>query len=114
MRSKTLRVARKEFLDMFRDKRTILRMMLIPLIAFPLIINVVTSIQSSASQKTAEKELKIGYILNGQDDAFIDSLQSKHFTYIAYSDSAAMYSDVKNETIDAGLLLDENFDANYA
>ena len=114
MMKNILRVARKEFLDMFRDKRTIMRMMLIPMIAFPLIMLIVTEVQSNASKKTAEKELKIGYILNDQDKVFIDSLASAaHFKYISYSDSAKMYADVKSEEIDAGLILDEEFDRKY-
>ena len=40
---KIITIAKKEFLDTFRDKRTLIRMVLIPLLAFPLILQLVTS-----------------------------------------------------------------------
>ena len=68
---KILIIAKKEFLDMFRDKRTIMRMILIPLLAFPVIIYLVSSLQASQSEKEATKELVVGYYLNGQSPTMI-------------------------------------------
>lgn len=111
---KFLRVAKKEFLDMFRDKRSIVRMMLIPLVAFPIIINLVVMIQSSVSESAAKEELKVGYILNGEDEKWINPIQkTKNFKLIAYSDKNKMRSDVKNDKINMGIRFEKGFESNY-
>ena len=102
---------------MFRDKRTIMRMVLIPLVAFPLIMNLIATLQKSQSEKAATKELEIGYVLNGNTDNLIQHLSadtSSHFSFIAYTDTAVLRSDVKDKSINLGLWLDTQFESNYA
>lgn len=107
-------VAKKEFLDMFRDKRTLMRMILIPLLAFPLILYLVTTIQMAQSQKQAEKELKIGYYLNGQSKDMIAAMDTvANYTFIAYPDTAQMRLDVKADSLNMAMLFSPSFDADY-
>lgn len=106
-----LRVAKKEFLDMFRDKRSLMRMMLIPLLAFPLILYIVTTIQSSESKKTAEKELKVGYVVENGGESFIEFLENdKNIVFVEYPDTLEMRADVENEEIAAGIRFKGNMD----
>ena len=99
---------------MFRDKRTLMRMILIPLLAFPLIINLITSIQESQSKKEATKELEIGYVLNGNSADLIERMDTTaHFTFIQYADTTAMSADVTSETINLGMWFSSDFDQNY-
>ncbi len=106
-----LRVAKKEFLDMFRDKRSLMRMMLIPLLAFPLILYIVTTIQSSESKKTAEKELKVGYVVENGGESFIEFLENdKNIVFVEYPDTLEMRADVENEEISAGIRFKGNMD----
>ena len=113
--NKIFTIAKKEFLDTFRDKRTVIRMVLIPLLAFPLIMNLVTTLQSSQAKKEASKELKVGYYLNGQSSEMIDSMSmEKNYKFIAYDDSVKMREDVKSEEINLGLRFSSSFDSNYA
>ncbi len=112
---KTIIIAKKEFLDMFRDKRTLMRMILIPLIAFPLIINLITRIQTSQSEKQAKKELEIGYVLNGQSDAMIQRMDTVSFySFIPYEDIETMRLAVKNDSINLGMWFTADFDESYA
>lgn len=114
MSNKVFRVARKEFLDTVRDRRSLIRMMIIPLLAFPIIINLVVNIQSSLAEKAASEELEIGYMLNGQDPAIIDSLESMdNFKFTAYEDSNVMRDDVKEKTISMGLIFNRKFDTDF-
>ncbi|WP_027418724.1 ABC transporter permease [Crocinitomix catalasitica] len=111
---KILIVAKKEFLDTFRDKRTLVRMILIPLLAFPLIINIMTTVQSSEMEKAAAKELKIGYVLNNQSSEMIDSLaMSPNYNFIAYTDTAALRADVVSQEINLGIGLTPTFDDDF-
>lgn len=101
---------------MFRDKRTIMRMVLIPLVAFPVILYLITSLQKSQTEKAASKELEVGYVLHGNTDDLIQSLSADtaaHFVFTPYEDSAQLRLDVKNKAINLGVWLDAHFESNY-
>ncbi|MBL7900045.1 MAG: ABC transporter permease [Crocinitomicaceae bacterium] len=111
---KILIIAKKEFLDMFRDKRTMIRMILIPLLIFPLIMNVVTRIQSSVSEKQAAEKLTVGYIENGQTIPSVSRMKSEpNFEFITYSDSATLQKDVASKKINLGILYSKNYLTTY-
>ncbi len=111
---KIILIAKKEFLDMFRDKRTIMRMIMIPLLVFPLIIYLITTVQESQSEKEAGKELEIGYVLNNQSAAMIERMDTtKNFNFVEYQDTFALSADVKNHTINLGIWFADDFDQEY-
>lgn len=111
---KVLLIAKKEFIDMFRDRRTMIRMILIPLLIFPLIMNIVTRVQSAQSQKEAEKEITIGYVLNGQSSESIDRMsQEPNYAFQSYPDSALLQQDVASKKINLGLIYSRDFDTAY-
>lgn len=111
---KILIIAKKEFLDMLRDKRTLMRMIFIPLLAFPLIIFAVNKLQSSQSEKEATKELKVGYVLNGQSQQMIDALDTTaNFTFSAYTDTVDLRKAIKTAELDLGIWYSPNFDNEY-
>lgn len=111
---KIIIIAKKEFLDMFRDKRTLMRMILIPLLAFPLIMYLITTLQLAQSKKEAEKTLEIGYYLNGQSEKYIEKMDTAaNYTFTLYSDSVQMQKDVKSDSINLAILFSANFDSNY-
>lgn len=111
---KIILIAKKEFLDMFRDKRTLMRMILIPLLVFPLIIYLITTVQESQTKKEASKELEIGYVLNGQSAAMIERMDTtKHFSFVEYTDTTAIRAAIKNDSINLGLWFAPNFDQTY-
>jgi sodium transport system permease protein len=109
--NKIFTIAKKEFLDIFRDKRTLVRMILIPLIAFPVIIQLITTLQESQSKKQAEEVLKVGYFLNGQDEAIINRMKvDSLYEFIPYDDTVALASDVDTKEINLGIGLNSNYD----
>ena len=111
---KIIIIAKKEFLDIFRDRRTLVRMILIPLLVFPLIMNIVTKISAAQSEKQAEKELTVGYVLNNQPAEMIDVMKAEpHYKFVEYQDSAVLRSDVKTKKINIGLVYYSNFMSDY-
>ncbi len=109
--NKIFTIAKKEFLDIFRDKRTLVRMILIPLIAFPLIIQLITTLQESQSKKEAEQVLKVGYYLNGQDEGIITRMISDSlYEFIPYEDSVSLAKDVDDKEINLGIGLSSDYD----
>lgn len=112
---KIILIAKKEFLDMFRDKRTIMRMIMIPLLVFPLIIYLVVTIQESQSEKEAGKELTIGYVLNEQSNEMIARMDTtENFNFVQYQDTIALSTDVINRTVNLGIWFADDFDRTYA
>lgn len=111
---KIIIIAKKEFLDLLRDKRTLVRMILIPLLVFPIIINLVTMVQSSAAEKEMSKDIKVGYVLNGHDGSMIDQMSlAPNYTFQSYEDTASLKADVVNDSLSVGLFYADNFDADF-
>ncbi len=111
---KIIIIAKKEFLDLLRDKRTLVRMILIPLLVFPIIINLVTMVQSSAAEKEAAKKVNVGYVLNGQSSEMIESLAMiPNYNFYEFADSNALKKELLNDSVTVGLHYSSTFDQEY-
>ena len=55
-------IFKKELKDTLRDRRTLIMMLVIPVLIFPIILNVFVGISESFSEKAAKKTVKIGWI----------------------------------------------------
>jgi len=111
---KIITIAKKEFLDTFRDKRTLIRMVLIPLLAFPLILQLVTTIQKNQSEKEAAKVLTIGYVNNGQGQEIINSIGNlDKYELKELSDSTAFKEAIEKEEINVGLYYPSGFESSF-
>src|ERR1044071_6604154 len=53
-------IFRKELKDTLRDRRTVMMMIVIPTLIFPLVMNIFVSISASFNKEAAEKNVKIG------------------------------------------------------
>jgi sodium transport system permease protein len=59
---RTLTIFRKELKDTLRDRRTLMMMVVMPLLLIPLMVIVVTKIQSSQFEKAEAKQLHVAFI----------------------------------------------------
>ena len=120
------RIFRKELLDTLRDRRTLMTMLVIPILVFPITLNVFVEISKSFEEDEQQKVLKVGVFgtnsqqLKQQLQLLPESLGKK--TVVIYSDSLKLDKDVKAQSIDLGLyhhysadqktlILDWQFDA---
>lgn len=71
---RTFVIFKKEMLDTLRDRRTILMMIVLPLLVFPLIINITVKFSISQEKKAQEKVLKVGLIAHDNAAGFRDVL----------------------------------------
>ena len=113
---KIIIIAKKEFLDTFRDKRTLIRMVMIPLLAFPLILYLVTTVQKVLSEEEASKVLDIGYVNEDNDlgaTLIANMSNDTLYNFVPYSDTAILRQDVKADSINIGLFFDNGFTASY-
>lgn len=115
--NKIFTIAKKEFLDTFRDKRTLIRMVMIPLLAFPLILYVITTLQNTMSKKEAEKVLTIGYYNYNQEkgDEILQHLKEDSlYNFIAFSDTSEISKAVKADSINLGIVFPNGFDQSFS
>ena len=107
-------IFKKELKETLRDKRTLIMMLVIPILIFPLILNVVVGVSSSFEDSVENKTFKIG-ILGEQDDYLANKLNDipNSFgpkTLIPYhGDSIKMRKDLNEEKLDLIFIYDERF-----
>ena len=61
------KIFKKELKDTVRDRRTMLMMLVIPLLLFPVLINIVLGVSTSYADSAESKVLKIGVIGDTSD-----------------------------------------------
>ena len=111
-------IFKKELKDTLRDKRTLMMMLVIPTLVFPIIMAIFMSVSASFSEEAASKEVKIGYV--GQKDNYlINQLDNLPETYgkkglYAYTDSIQLKKDIHNDTIQMGIFIDAQFDKDFS
>ena len=109
-------IFKKELKDTLRDKRTLMMMLVIPILIFPIILNVFVSISSSFTEDAATKEINIGFVgtpdnyLLKQIESIPESLGEKKI--IIYSDSTALKRDVKSDSLQVGMFTSVSFNDN--
>ncbi len=109
--NKIFTIARKEFLDTLRDRRTLMMMILIPLILFPAIFYISITVQASQEQKARDKKLKIGWVDQGSAEGLAQILASRDdmtlIRGIALADTAEL---IRNDSLDLIIVADPAFD----
>ena len=107
-------IFKKELIDTLRDKRTIMMMIVIPVLVFPVIMNVFVSISHSFQEEAATKALKIG-VVGKKEDSFalkLNQLPSflgkKEIRY--YNDSTTLANDIQKDSIQIGMITKGHFE----
>lgn len=106
-------IFKKELKDTLRDKRTLMAMVIIPLLVFPLIMTVFTSISKSYTKDLAEKTLKVGVIEGVENNeilTYLDTLQmAGKIELFYYADSNEIKSEIKEDKIHFGMIFPKGF-----
>ncbi|MEN9742235.1 MAG: hypothetical protein RLZZ65_40 [Bacteroidota bacterium] len=101
------RIFRKELLDTLRDRRTLMTMLVIPTLIFPIVLNVFVEISKSFEDDEQKKELKVGVFgthsqqLKQQLQQLPEQIGKKKV--LIYPDSIQLDEAVKAQKIDLGL-----------
>ncbi len=111
-------IFKKELKDTLRDRRTLMMMLVIPILVFPIIMNVFVAVSASFNEEAASKEVKIGYV-GDKNNYLIDQLGNLPESYgkkglYAYSDSTQLKEDIHNDTLQMGIYIDAQFDKDMA
>jgi len=113
---KTIRtIFRKELIDSLRDRRTLVTMIVVPLVLFPLLLMISSKMMISQARKAREKVLKVGLLTQGNAEAFRQKLQSaedlKVVENLSLEEGQAL---IKKDSLDAYIVFAPDFDKQVA
>jgi sodium transport system permease protein len=109
-------IFKKELKDTLRDRRTLMMMLVIPILIFPIIMNIFAGVSASFSEEAATKKVKIGFI--GDKDNYVlkqlknlpKEMGKKEIVF--YSDSVQLKKDLKLDSIQIGIYSEKEFSSN--
>lgn len=107
-------IFKKELKDTLRDRRTLIMMLVIPVLIFPIILTLFVSVSESFSKEAAEKTVEIGVV--GNPDNYIfqqlellpESLGKKNIT--VYADTSELKAAIKVDSAQIGIFPSPDFE----
>ncbi|MDR0802886.1 ABC transporter permease [Fluviicola sp.] len=105
-------IFKKELRDTLRDRRTVMMMIVIPTLVFPLIMSVFMSVSERFQKEAAEKKVKIGIVSNqvGSLEADLlkvpDALGKKEF--VPFTDTLALIQAIRSDSVQVGIFIPDN------
>lgn len=110
-----LKIFKKEILDTLRDKRSVRMMIIIPLLVFPIMLNLILFSTKKIEENQAEKTLNIG-LVESKSRFIITKLKqlSNHEEkkMIFFKDSLQLIQALNAKKIQVALLIAPNFESN--
>ncbi len=108
-----LTIFKKEMKDTLRDRRTLIIMIIIPLLLFPVIINISTSFMMKLEKGAKEKVLNVSVILNGNNPGFEKKIIARKDMMLKRNISESNVKDlISNKKLDFAISFDKDFDKN--
>jgi sodium transport system permease protein len=74
---KVLVIFKKEIRDTLRDRRTIMMMLVLPILLIYAIMNITITLSRSQVRKAEEKELTVAVVKKGEVDTFLSILEKR-------------------------------------
>ncbi|MCK4504779.1 MAG: ABC transporter permease [Candidatus Aegiribacteria sp.] len=106
-----LTVFRKELKDSLRDRRTIITMIIVPLLMFPVMIGLTSRFIMSYEEKAQARELKVGLLAGDNADKFVEMLCEQEnilvFEQIQLEKGQEL---IASDSLDAFIVFHEEFD----
>lgn len=107
-------IFRKELKDTLRDRRTVMMMIVIPTLIFPIILNVFMGVSSSFQKEAAEKNVNIGLASHHpsrlDEELFhLPKVLGKH-RFIPMTDTTKLIEAIRTDSIQIGLYLPASVD----
>ena len=105
-------VFKKEMRDTLRDRRTVMMMIVIPTLVFPMIMSIFMSVSDSFQKEAAEKKVKIGLVSNQVGSLEADLLKvpkalgKKEF--IPFTDTISLIKAIRSDSIQIGIYVPTN------
>jgi sodium transport system permease protein len=112
---KIVTVFKKELKDILRDRRTIIFMVAIPLLVFPVLISLASGMIMSQAREAQEKTLQIGLLTQGNAFAFRQMLFERADVALREDlNQEQGITQVKQGVLDVLIVFDQDFDRNVS
>jgi sodium transport system permease protein len=107
-------IFKKELIDTLRDRRTLMTMLIIPILIFPITLNIFVNLSASYEKSATKEIMKIGII--GDKNHFIvnelneipSEMGSKKLFF--FKDSASLFNSLSNDSIQLGIIPGKSFE----
>ena len=107
---KSFIIAKKEIMDLTRDRRTMVMMFVVPFVAMPLIFSLMFNLQKNMQEKAEEKNLKVAIFGSEYAPELNNAFKNSEGITVFYDmsiDSIENY--IKDEILDAAITIDRNY-----
>lgn len=107
-------IFKKELIDTLRDRRTVLMMIVIPILIFPIIMTVFVKISSSFTEDAMKKTVNIGFVNDDKSELFFTQFNTvpKEFgktNLIPMKDTLELKKMVASDSIQFALYIPESY-----
>jgi sodium transport system permease protein len=107
-------IFKKELIDTLRDRRTIITMVVIPTLIFPLIMSVSLKFSSGLTEKAMTKTVNVGVVNQDPNDTFEGELlklpkELGKRNFIAYKDTSEMMEKIRKDQLDFGIFVPQDY-----
>jgi sodium transport system permease protein len=108
-------VFKKELLDALRDRRTIVFMIVIPLLLFPVLFRVMMSVEKSQADKERAKKLRVALIDRGNAAPFVATMRARGDVRIEPGvDADSVAALIRADSLDGAFVFAPTFDQDVA
>lgn len=110
-------IFKKELKDTLRDRRTLMMMLVIPILVFPLIMNIFVGVSASYQEEAATKKIKIGVVGHQSDflakelSAIPDQFGKKELIF--FKDTVSMIKDLQADSIELAFYQSATFSQDF-
>lgn len=102
-----LTIFRKDLKETLRDKRTLVVMVIVPLLLFPAIFGITTSIERSAQEGAAERTLRVGVTGADIDPALTEIIALGGMEWYPAPDTGTILGYMREDRLELGLYIKE-------
>jgi sodium transport system permease protein len=103
-------IIKKEILDTLRDRRTLIIMVLVPVLVFPVIFIAMTRLQMSVMERDQVRLVRIGWVNNDSDQRLADFIEAQErMELIEIEDAGILEQLIRSDSISYGLVVPEGF-----
>lgn len=110
-------IFKKELKETLRDKKTIMSMIIIPMLIFPVIFTVLFKVEEFMKKSMMDKPVKIGVIGSSEIGDYLSVLKSLpeemgKTTIIHFTDSSSLKAQIQADSLQFGLLFPQDYAEN--
>ncbi len=105
----------KELKDMLRDRRTILTMIVLPMILMPIVFSVVASFSFPDRKAKLERNIRVAIFTNNNAATLVEKIERRRDIELQKEVSPYDFERmIKEDSLDFGLIISKSFDAQIA